>query len=315
MGAEIKQKESLHIAVAIVGFRNCSDVMRCVDALERSIYRDFEIVICENGGSDAFAALVATLGQSLSGGQKITIIEATSNGGYAGGVNQCLKSAHNADAWWILNPDTEATPEALESLVARLQEGDADGVGNTLLFPDGLVQSHGGIWQGWLARAVSIGNRQPLEKNIDRRWIEEKQNYLNGASMIVNRRFVDRAGMMREDYFLYCEEIEWCLRAARRGVRLGYAENASVIHHLGTTTGRNTAKSGLSQTFVYLGHRNAMLLTKDCFRRRLPIVAINAALAILLRFSKRFAWRQLGYAFSGWMAGLNDERGRPEWIT
>src|SRR3954471_4207611 len=47
---------NMHVAVAIVGYRNADDVCACVTALARSTHDDFEVVICENGGGDAFEA-------------------------------------------------------------------------------------------------------------------------------------------------------------------------------------------------------------------------------------------------------------------
>jgi hypothetical protein len=305
----------LHVVVAIVGFRNSGDIVRCLAALEQSTYKDFEVVICENGGSDSFEKLTATLNTELAGGQKITFIKAASNSGYAGGINICLRATPSADAWWVLNPDTEPTPNALRNLVARLKEGDADAVGNTLLFGDGMVQSHGGIWQGWFARGVSIGHGETARKTAGRAEIEKKQSYLNGASMIVNRRFVERVGLMREDYFLYCEEVEWCLRAGRRGIRLGFAEDTPVLHRQGTTTGYGRNVASRSASSIYLAHRNSMLLTRDCFRARFPIVIVSAFLLVLLRYGRAGGWGQMKYAYSGWLAGLRGERGRPKWMA
>jgi GT2 family glycosyltransferase len=200
-------------------------------------------------------------------------------------------------------------------MVARLSEGDCDGVGNTLILSSGRVQSYGGVWQSWLGRAVSIGIGESSEKRIDRAEIEKRQNYLNGASMMVNRRFLNRTGMMREDYFLYCEEVEWCLRAVRQGIRLGFAEDAAVLHHVGTTTGRNRDAGSSMSPSIYLGNRNVILMTKDCFPARVLFVALSLGLLISLRFIRRDTWRQLENAYSGWTAGLRGERGRPKWMT
>jgi len=305
----------LHVAVAIVGFRNSGDIIRCLNALAQSLFEDFEVVICENGGTEAFEILKTELPPALPSGQKVSIICSPTNLGFAGGVNNCIRATPTADAWWILNPDTEPSPKALHNMVVRLNEGDCDGVGNTLILSGGLVQSHGGIWQSWLGRAVSIGIGESSEKKFNRAEIEKKQNYLNGASMIVNRRFLNRTGMMREDYFLYCEEVEWCLRATRQGIKLGFAEEASVLHHVGTTTGRNRDAGSQMSPSVYLGHRNVILMTKDCFPDRLFFVALCSVLLIPLRFIRRGTWRQLENAYSGWMAGLRGERGRPEWMA
>jgi len=302
---------SAHVAVCIVGFRNPGDIARCRAALEASTWSDFEVIICENGGADAYATLIRAAPTQLAGGQAVTIIDSGGNLGFAGGVNRCLAQAPSADAWWILNPDTEPRPGALAALAARLERGDCEAVGGKLYWRDGRIQAYGGLWRPWLARAVSLGLGSPLEAAVDAAVIERRQNYLNGASMLVGRRFLEVAGPMREDYFLYGEEVEWCLRARMRGMRLGFAPEAEVLHGHGTTTGAGTAKARQPRLPVYLGERNKILLTRDVFAARLP-VAIVAVLALLsLRYLGRGAWRQFGYALAGWWAGLRDLRGPP----
>ncbi|HEX5378282.1 MAG TPA: glycosyltransferase family 2 protein [Phenylobacterium sp.] len=305
----------MHVAVAIVGFNNAQDIVHCLGELGRSTHADFEVVICENGGPAAFAALEAALPKALPGGQAVRAVLAPGNLGYAGGVNRCIEESPGADAWWVLNPDTHPYPEALAALVERLERGDCDAVGCTLHLPNGRVQSHGGRWTPWLGRAVSIGHSSPLSEHPDPAWIESRQNYLNGAAMLMGRRFVETVGLMREEYFLYCEEVEWCLRGIARGMRLGFAPKAVVLHYQGTTTGNPPDIRQRSKTPVYLMERNKLLLTRDLFPGLMPVVVVAAFAVIFARFARRGAWRQVGYALSGWRAGLRDERGPPAWIA
>jgi N-acetylglucosaminyl-diphospho-decaprenol L-rhamnosyltransferase len=51
----------MHVAVVIVGFRNPGDIDACLGSLEASSHRDFEVIICENGGREAHAALETVL--------------------------------------------------------------------------------------------------------------------------------------------------------------------------------------------------------------------------------------------------------------
>jgi N-acetylglucosaminyl-diphospho-decaprenol L-rhamnosyltransferase len=302
---------STHVAVAIVGYDNLHDVVRCIDALATSTYDDFEIAICENGGKRAYEALCATLSTKLPRGQKITLVEAPANRGYANGINICIAASQTADAWWLLNPDTEVSPGAMAALVARLEQGDVHAVGGTLYFANGRVQSFGGIWRGWLARAVSIGNGSVLGAVPDMKEVERKLTYLSGASMLVGRAFVERTGPMSEDFFLYCEEVDWCLRAADCGLKLGFSFDAQVLHRQGTTTGSSTVLKTRSWLSVYLDERNKMLITKGHFPARLPIAATAALLLIAMRYLRKGAFRQFGYGVSGWLAGLRGERGAP----
>jgi GT2 family glycosyltransferase len=304
---------TFRVAVCIVSYHSAADILRCLDGLSKSAWRDFEVVVCENGGADAFQSLSAQLPEQLPGGQRVRALFAERNLGYAGGVNHCIQNSRDADAWWILNPDTYPSPEALAALADRVQRGDCEAAGNTLHLPDGQVQSHGGVWRRPLARAVSIGYGAPVDEAPDPAAIECVQNYLNGASMLVSRRFVEVTGLMDESYFLYCEEVEWCLRAAARGLRLGFAPNGLVLHERGTSTGNSADLKTRSRLSVYLGERNRLILTRDLFPALLPVAAAAALALLVLRFGRGRAWRQLGYALQGWAAGLLNRRGPPSW--
>lgn len=305
----------MRVAVAIVGFRNRDDILSCLEALGRSTYPDFEVVICENGGPAAYAELTAALPGNLAGGQPVRAVLAPGNLGYAGGVNVCIEASRQAEGWWVLNPDTQPEPGCLAALVERLARGDCDAVGGTLYHAGGKVQAHGGRWRPWLARAESLGHGEALSGRIDPRAVERRQSYIPGASLLIGRRFRDTAGLMREEYFLYCEEVEWCLRALSLGLRLGFAPGARVLHGQGSTTGSADDYARRPRLPIYLDERNKLLVTRDCFPRRLPVAAAAALGLLVLRFARRRAWRQLGYAFAGWRAGLRNERGAPSWLS
>jgi N-acetylglucosaminyl-diphospho-decaprenol L-rhamnosyltransferase len=301
----------MHVAICIVGFRNRDDIQACLGALELSVHTDFEVVICENGGEAACEALDALLA-GVSAGPKITLIRAPGNIGYAGGVNLCIDHAPAAEAWWILNPDTLPDPQALGRMCARLAGDESEAVGCTVLDVSGHVSSRGGLWIRWLARAVSIDHGALAAAASPK--IDLRPDYLSGASMLVSRAFIDRVGKMREDYFLYGEEVEWCLRASARGVRLAVASDANVLHQQGTTTGSVSRMSERTRMPIYLDERNKLLITRDCFPGLLPIATVGALLMLVLRFGRRGAWAQLGYALDGWWHGVRGQRGKPAWI-
>jgi GT2 family glycosyltransferase len=304
----------MHVAIAIVGFRNPEDIVRCLRALAQSTYLDFEVIICENGGPDAFEALGKHLPAALPGGQPVRAVLAPGNLGYAGGVNRCLAETPDANAWWVLNPDTEPYPDALALQVGRLRKGDCEAVGCTIHLPDGRVQSHGGRWRGWLARAVSMGHGAPLTDAVDPARVERTQSYLNGASMLMGRRFLENTGPMREEYFLYCEEVEWCLRGLARGMRLGYAPGALVLHHQGTSTGNARDIRAKQRAPVYLNERNKLNVVRDTSPRYLPVAIVACFATLFLRYGRRGAWRQLSYGLAGWVAGVQNKRGVPAWL-
>ncbi len=303
----------MHVAVCIVAYANLADVLACLEALARSTHAQFEVVVCENGDQAAERRMAAALPARMAGGQAVTLIAAPGNPGYAGGVNRCLAATPDADAWWILNPDTQPEPAALAGLVGRLQRGDVAAVGGVLVTGEDDMLA-GGRWRSWAARVESI-RRDPAgggEAVADT--VEPHLDYLSGASMLVGRRFLDRVGPMREDYFLYCEEIEWCQRARQAGLALGFAPDARVRHAGGTTTGSGGAVHGRSRLAIYLDERNKLNLVRDLEGSQVALAAIPALMLLTLRFARRGAWREWGYALEGWRAGLRGERGKPGWL-
>ena len=303
---------SSHVAVVIVGYRNAGDIARCLAALEKSTYRDFEIVICENGGGEAFAALQSQLPSALPNGQPVKLIQAPGNRGYASGINIAMTGSRDADAWWILNPDTEPSPGAMAALVVRAAQG-CDAVGGAIHFPSGEIQSFGGVWSSWRAKGIALGYGAPTDTKPDIAVIERTQNYLSGASMFVGRTFAAVAGPMEERYFLYCEEIDWFLRAGRRGLHLGFAPDAIVIHHQGTSTGYARSLRSRSGHAVCLDERNKMLVTRAFFPARLPVAACMALVRLVGRYARQGAFLQIGFGLAGWLMGLLGQAGIPRW--
>lgn len=301
----------LHISICIVGFHNAEEIVGCVSALTRSTHSNFDIVICENGGEASWRTLRAILPETLPGGQGVECLCAPGNIGYAGGVNMAMRARPDTDAWWIVNPDTAPEPEALAALVTRLMRGDCHMVGGVLYNAQGRVQAYGGHWRFWLGRAVSIGMGADVNDPVDARAVEARMNYVLGASMLVDRHFVEQVGLMRDEYFLYCEEVEWGLRAGKMRVKLGFAPDARVRHDQGSTTGSAGALRSRNRLPIYMDERNKLNVVRDISGWRLPVAAVATLILLTMRYGARGAWKQWGYALAGWWAGVCGERGVP----
>ena len=289
--------------------------MACCAALERLTYSSFEVFICENGGPAAFAILQNMLPETLSRGQSIHYVLAPGNLGYAGGVNFAMNINQAANCWWILNPDARPQPDALTAMIARLSAGNCDAVGGVLYHENNVVQAYGGRWRGWLARSESIGIGARLDDPVIAEAIERSMNYLLGASMLVTQEFMRSVGPMREDYFLYCEEVEWFLRALQRGMRLGFAPQSLVEHAQGGTTGSASAIRERPKLPIYLDERNKLNVVRDTTPLRLPVAIFAALVLLTLRYLKQGALRSWWYALSGWWAGVRGQRGIPDWLA
>jgi GT2 family glycosyltransferase len=261
---------------------------------------------------DLVGDILTTVRAKLPNGQPVFLHEARGNLGYAGGVNAALSRLADDPDWqavWILNPDTKLDRNALAAALARLQAGGYGIVGSRLVLEaTRRIHLYGGRWRTLLARGFNIGLGAPGDAAADVDDIERQMTYVCGAAMLVSRRFIEEIGLMDDRYFLYCEEVDWCLRRGR--YRLGYAHDSIVYHGHGTTTGATGRHGKRSELSVYLGERNKLLLTKRFYRHLYPLVLISSLLLTSLYLAHR-SIPNFRAALAGWLAGVRGEEGIP----
>jgi hypothetical protein len=89
---------------------------------------------------------------------------------------------------------------------------------------------------------------------------------------------------------------------------------AVVEHAQGASTGSVADVARRGRLPVFLDERNKLLVIRDSSPALFPVAAAAAFALLILRFGKRAAWTQLGYAMEGWAAGLGGRRGKPDWL-
>jgi GT2 family glycosyltransferase len=160
----------------------------------------------------------------------LTVVRAPANLGYAGAVNlglALLAPRPEIGLLWVLNPDCVVPPETPAALVrAQAAAGRFAIMGSRIVYHGtALIHADGGRVGRWSGICASVNRRAPADAtpppdpgSID---------YVIGANMVVSREFLARVGPMREDYFLYYEEVDWALR--RGDLPLAYLINLAQI--------------------------------------------------------------------------------------
>jgi hypothetical protein len=303
------------------------------------------VFICENGGGDAFNDLLAVLTgpegacepDSLppmptnsrfvrnmrlrlrtgdpSKMVSVQIGEACENLGYAGGVNAYLEPLLAVGDWpgvWVLNPDTEPEPTALNELVQYAVQHNRDMVGSRQNSPDepDIILGRGLAWRKWRGGARLIDWRFPATICPPPDEIDRQLDSPSGASMYVTRSCIEHIGLMDERYFLYFEDLDWGLRAKQQSP-IGYAHRSVVAHHVGTTIGSATSRRRSSALSVYLFFRNRLLFTRVHFPRWLAWTLLMEVIEIL-EYARLRSFHNMVAAFRGAAAGLAGRTGRPD---
>jgi hypothetical protein len=217
-------------------------------------------------------------GEPLIEDATLTVLHAPVNGGFAAGVNLGLSHLvkdPEIDRFWILNPDCvvpPGTPAALATYSAPPDGFALIGGRVGYLSPRGLIQSDGG-WVNRLTGATININRGRVAAHTQPP-LTEKLEFLLGASMVASRAFLNQAGPVPEDYFLYYEEVDWALR--RGNLPLLYCEDAPVYHHAGSSIGSGNLECVSSDFSIYFLYRARMRFVRRYYPWSLPTAYLYA---------------------------------------
>ena len=306
------------IAIVILNWNGCVDTIACLETLKRLRADNCRIIICDNSSTDdSWTILKAYVASQI--GLDIQLVQTGSNLGFAGGNNVGLRLALSDPEMqfaWVLNNDTEVASEALSYLLAYMNAHPDVGIcGSTLLYADdpSLIQAVGGQYNPWLGTSKHVLGHQKFRQTICESVNPDSFDYVVGASMFVRRAVLERVGLLSEDYFLYCEEIDWATRMKRQmpKMRLGYAPASLVYHKEGASTGANDRQG---KTYRYFADYFFITSRLKFARKYYPLhslVVQASMLLVTLNRVRRGQWRSAAVAlccFCGVIPGFVDPR-------
>jgi len=198
----------------------------------------------------------------------LILIQTGDNLGFAGGNNVGLRYALNCDDMkyvWLLNNDTVVDADCLTNMINYSeQQGEANTCGSSIYYYNdpSVIQALGGSrYNKWTALAsTSLGRGLKDNSNIDHKAVEKQLSYIAGASWLLPKQYLLDIGLMNEDYFLYCEEIDWCVRNNNQ-YKLCYAPDAKVYHKEGSSIGSPNDENPSSLLSDFYIFRNKLRFT------------------------------------------------------
>lgn len=143
----------------------------------------------------------------------------------------------------IINPDIEFFDDAIDRIVAWMDEhkGEYGIVGPKLLNPDRTVQYSARNFitlKSFLNRAKTRGNDDALNEEVEEYLCRnldmdklQPVNWIMGAAMFATREFYNELGGFDEDYFLYMEDEDLCLRSWKAGKPVIFDGTTAVVHN------------------------------------------------------------------------------------
>lgn len=226
---ERKQKR---VDIIILNYNGRDDTIECLESLREIDYQAHRITLIDNGSIDGTAEAVAELFP------QVNLIRSEENLRFAGGNNLAFEKTleEGFDYALMLNNDTVVESDFLTEMVETAESNPEIGlVGAKMYYYDhpNVIWFAGGRANIFLARMRHIGIGE-----TDRGQYEEpkEMDFLNGACLLVRCEVLKDIGLLDEDFFLYGEDFDLCLRAVKKGYKLYYQPRARIRHKVSRST-------------------------------------------------------------------------------
>jgi hypothetical protein len=331
------------VAIILLNWNGWNDTIECLESVFRMNYPRFTVIVCDNASTDgsmehirawAGGRLNASCGSSelsrlldppipkpvqlaimsrVEVGKRDTrdtslvVIETGANLGFAGANNLGLQHALSQPGmqyFWLLNNDTVVEPDALSALIDAMEEDPQLGLCGSVLrdyhSPDCVLTLGGREYNRWTARS------RPIKVPTRHGRPAVRLDYVEGASVLVRREFLETVGLMAEDYFLYFEEMDWVMRA-RGQFRWSYSPGSIVYHKEGASIGSHRNRRERSTLSDFFQSRNRLAFTWRFSPSLFPIVLMSVAATAVHRFLTGH-WRNAAAVVKGIFAALKFRR-------
>jgi GT2 family glycosyltransferase len=222
---------SVRTANIIIPFRDEPRFLRaCVDSIDRTAAQIRPAYILVDNGS--VQPETTTLLERLEPRADVQIVRDDRPFNWAS-LNNAAADRAGGEVLVFLNNDIEALSVGwLDALCAQLERADVGAVGGRLLYPDGRVQHCGVvIGLGGAAGHLLVGLDETAPGYLALAVTTRECSGVTGACLATRRDTFDRHGRFDESLGVDLNDIDYCLRVQRAGLRVLYESTAELIHH------------------------------------------------------------------------------------
>jgi GT2 family glycosyltransferase len=218
------------VLIVVLDWNGVFNTRKCVEGLLRQTYRDFEILLIDNGSIDVVS-------DNLNiDDKRLKIIRKSINTGFAGGVNTGIKKAlrDNFDYVALINNDAIPNENWLECLIKSAEINDTDINSGVMLNVNGdFIDSTGELFSIWGISAPRYRGKN--SKNIP------KSGYVfgsTGGAVLYKVSLFKDIGLFDETFFAYYEDADINFRAQLAGYKASYTNKAIAYHQQGATSNK-----------------------------------------------------------------------------
>ena len=267
------------ISVVIPNFNGKELVVGCLNSLRKQKFKDFGIVVVDNGSWDGSIDLITNQFP------EVTVIPLEKNTGFAHAVNVGIKKSQSPYVF-LLNNDTELDPNCLFKLVSVAKEKKDVGfvTAKFLDFKDRTKIQNATDQIDVVGHLIIKGEN----KKDSPEYNKEGYTFLaSGGGTLIKREVFDTIGFFDDDFFFYMEDADFFLRAQIGGFK-GWYEPKAIVYHIGRATSSKRPKWSeymvfRNMTMVIIKNFPFSLLMMDFNWLKIILVHLNTIRFLIFR--------------------------------
>jgi hypothetical protein len=248
----------------IVNYNGANDTISCVNSLIVQNVPIYKIVIVDNNSPNNDYEL---LKKTFENDSNVIVLKSPKNGGFAYGNNIGIKHIlefFEPDFFLLINNDTIADRYMHEELLKAYEKSNDKRVG----IVTGKIYYYNEknkIWHagGYFSKLKCSGYHFDYNKYDENstKYEEIKEiTFATGCLWLLPVSVIKNVGYLPEEYFLYLEDTDYCLKLQQQGYKIIYTPKAKVWHKVGASS-KNTEQT----PNYYFINRNRIILCKKYF--------------------------------------------------
>ena len=271
----------MKIAIVVLNYNGKENTLACINSIKKLNKSNYKVklIVVDNASNDGSR-------EALSKIKDITLVKNDKNLGYSGGNNIGIKHALSLGSEYILilNNDTIVEKSLIINLINSAKKGDIvspkiyfakgfefhknrykkEDLGKVIWYAGGKID-----WQNVMG--IHIGVDEIDHGQFSKRL---EIDLATGACMLIKRQVFEKIGFFDEKYFLYLEDMDFCVRAKRAGFKIIF-EPKAILWHKNASSGGGSG-SGLQDYYI---SRNRLLFATKYAKARTKFAVFKQILS------------------------------------
>lgn len=241
------------VSIILVNYNGKDYNKECIESIFNSSYKNIDVIVVDNDSKDGSVDLLRE-----QFGNKIDLMLSRKNLGFSGANNIGIEKAlrNGSDYIVLLNNDTIIDKDLISNMIKAAKEENDAIISPKIYYYDNkdIIWSAGADMRWKKGVTDQRGINQKDDGSFDKR---EEVEFGTGCCLLIPSKVISDVGLLSDDYFLYYEDTDYCMRVRAKGYKIVYEPTAVLYHKVSASTGGE-----VSPGYIYYNTRNRLIFNE-----------------------------------------------------